>query len=147
MTQAESSGELRALLDGAAALSRAGNRVAAIVALLSAIKLAPDDRTAHRHLAAAYAVGGDRCRAREEYERFAARLEASGATDAALLERTYASVVLAPAPLRPRRAAAAPRLTADQSFALRRVAVAILGVAASLAVMFAAGAQIFAHGG
>ena len=146
MIQTEISWELRALLEGAAALSRAGNRVAAIVTLLSAVELAPEDRTAHRRLAAAYALAGDRGRAREEYERFAVRLEASGAGDAAALERSYAVSVLAPTPIRP-LALPAARFTADQSFALRRIGVAMLSVAAAVAVMFAAGAQIFAHGG
>lgn len=146
MTQIERSGELRALLEGAAALSRANNRVAAIVTLLSAVDLAPDDRTAHRRLAAAYILAGDRERARKEYERFAAGLEASGATDDATLERGYAIAVLGPISAAP-LPVAAPRFNADQSVALRRVAVAMVGVAAALAVMLTAGAQIFAHGG
>jgi hypothetical protein len=38
------------------------------------------------------------------------------------------------------------RLTADQSVALRRVGVAALSLIAGLAVLLAAGAQIFASG-
>ena len=141
--------DLAALLEGAARLSRAGNRIAAIAALLSATGLAPDDRTAHRRLAAAYAIAGDRDSARAEYARFIARLEASGSFDAAALERGYANAMLEPATARPTAlpARTAHRLTRDQSFALRRVAIAIVAIAATFGAMFAAGAQIFASGG
>ncbi len=141
--------ELAALLDGAATLSRAGNRIAAIAALLSAVGVAPEDRTAHRRLAAAYAVAGDPGSAQAEYERFVSGLEARGSFDAAVLERTYAAVVLAPpaARLLALPAPIHPRLTTDQSFALRRVAVAVVAIAVTLGAMFVAGAQIFASGG
>lgn len=146
--------ELSALLSGAATLSRTGNRIAAIAALLSAVGLAPDDRTAHRRLAAAYAVAGDRDSARTEYDRFIARLEVRGRFDAAIIERSYAAVVLAPPAPRLRATAplalAAPvhqRLTPDQSVALRRVLVATITIAATLGAMLAAGAQIFASAG
>ncbi len=152
MVDLRTTGELAALLDGAATLSRAGNRIAAIATLLSAVGIAPDDRTAHRRLAAAYAVAGDRASARAEYARFITRLEGRGSFDAAVLERTYANVLLAPAVTRPIAllAPAAPshrHLTRDQSVALRRVAVAMLAVAVTFGAMFAAGAQIFASGG
>ena len=146
-------GDLAALLDGAATLSRAGNRIAAIAALLSAVGLAPDDRTAHRRLAAAYAVAGDRDSARSEYERFITRLEAHRSFDVAILERAYARVVFAPPaphPIAlpvPIRRRLAPGLNRDQSFALRRVAIAVVAIAATFGAMFAAGAQIFASGG
>ena len=143
MTERASADELAALLRGALSLSRSGNRIAAIAALVSATGLAPDDRTAHRRLAAAYAVAGDREGARAEYDRYIAHLEANGHFDAAGVERAYAAVVLPPAV-----ALAAPqRFTADQVVALRRVAVACVAIAATLAAMFAAGAQIFASGG
>lgn len=137
--------QLAGLLAGAATLTRSGNRQAAIAVLLSAIDVAPDDLTAHRHLAAAYAVAGDRNGAHREYDRFVARLESRGSFDAASVERAYAAVVLAPpAPV----AIVAPaRLTADQATALRRVGVAVVAIAATLAAMFAAGSQIFASGG
>jgi len=138
-----SADELAALLRGALSLSRSGNRTAAIAALVSATGLAPDDLTAHRRLAAAYAVAGDRESARAEYDRFIARLEAAGSFDAASVERAYAAVILPAAVV----AVASPRFTADQVVALRRVAVACLAIAATLAAMFAAGAQIFASGG
>lgn len=149
MIEPRTADELAALLSGATTLSRAGNRIAAIAALLSAVGLAPDDLTAHRRLAAAHAVAGDRDGARGEYDRFIARLEARGSFDAAVIERSYAAVLLAPrtiAPL-PIAAPARPRLTADQAFALRRVGVAIIAIAATVTAMFAAGAQIFASGG
>jgi DNA-binding SARP family transcriptional activator len=141
-------GELEALLSGAATLSRTGNRIAAIAALVSAIHVAPDDLTAHRRLAAAYAVAGERERAGAEYDRFIARLDARGASDAAAVERSYAAVVFPP------RSSAqvaitgpAHGLTAEQSVALRRVGVALIAIAATLVAMFAAGAEIFASGG
>jgi hypothetical protein len=137
--------ELDALLCGAATLSRSGNRTAAIATLLMAVDLAPDDRTAHRRLAAAYAVGGDAPSARAEYDRYIARLETAGSFDAAISERSYATALFAPRPAAIQRPAG--RLTADQAFALRRVAVVIVAIAATVAAMFAAGAQIFASGG
>ncbi len=138
--------DLSALLRGAASLRRAGNRTAAIVTLVSAIGVAPDDLAAHRRLAAAYAVAGDGDQARSEYDRFIARLEARGSPDAATVEREYAAALFGARPI----AISAPvrrRLTADQAFALRRVAVAVIAIAATVAAMLAAGAQIFASGG
>jgi anti-sigma-K factor RskA len=38
-------------------------------------------------------------------------------------------------------------LTADQAFALWRVGIAVVAIAATVAAMLAAGAQIFASGG
>ena len=134
------------LLRGAAILSHAGNRTAAIAALGSAIAIAPDDLTAHRRLAAAYAVAGDADRARSEYDRFIARLEASGDPEAAAVEHEYAGMLFAARP----SVTAAPAhrgLTADQSFALRRIGVALVAIAATVAVMLVAGAEIFASGG
>jgi tetratricopeptide (TPR) repeat protein len=142
----QSTDELGALLGGAATLSRAGNRTAAIATLAAAVSLAPDDMTVHRRLAAAYAIAGDVDRARSEYDRFIARLEARGSLDAAAVERAYAAVlfdVRAGALSAPARRG----LTADQSFALWRVGVAAVAIAATVAAMLAAGAQIFASGG
>ena len=138
--------ELGALLSGAATLSRAGNRTAAIAALASAVRVAPDDLAAHRRLAAAHAMAGDAARARSEYDRFIARLEARGCADAAAIERTYAALLLAARPT-PIPVPAHRGLTADQAFALRRVAVGVVAIAATVAAMIAAGAQIFASGG
>jgi DNA-binding SARP family transcriptional activator len=140
--------EPEALLSGAATLSRTGNRVAAVAALISAVGVAPDDLTAHRRLAGAYAVTGHRDSARAEYDRFIARLEARGALDAAAVEQSYAAVLFPP-PSSARIATTGPGhgLTAEQSVALRRVGVALVAIAATLVAMFAAGAQIFASGG
>jgi Flp pilus assembly protein TadD len=138
--------ELGPLLRSAATASRAGDRTAAIAALLAAVALAPDDLTAHRRLAAAYAIAGDGGRARSEYDRFIARLEARGSLDAAAIERSYAAVLIGDRP----RAITAParsRLTADQAFALWRIGIAVIAIAATVAAMLAAGAQIFASGG
>src|SRR4029077_6813092 len=88
--EAQATDELGAWLRTAATLSRAGDRTAAIAALGSAVRLAPDDPTAPRRLAAAYAIAGDGDRAHSEYDRFIARLEARGALDAAAVERSYA---------------------------------------------------------
>ncbi|HEV2251462.1 MAG TPA: hypothetical protein VGT60_13250 [Candidatus Limnocylindria bacterium] len=149
MIEAHTANELDALLHGAATLSRAGNRIAAIATLLSAVAIAPDDRTAHRRLAAAYAVAGDRDSARGEYDRFIARLESRGAQDLASIERAYAAVLLVPRESVPLAIAAPVRrqLTRDQTLALRRVGVAVVAIAATVGVMLAAGAQIFASGG
>jgi tetratricopeptide (TPR) repeat protein len=138
--------DLSALLRGAATLSRAGNRTAAIVTLVSAVGIAPDDLAAHRRLAAAFAIAGDGDQARSEYDRFIGRLQARGCPAAAAEEGEYASMLFGARPI----AIAAPvrrRLTADQAFALRRVAVAVVAIAATAAAMLAAGAQIFASGG
>lgn len=142
----ETTAGLAELLRGAAILSHAGNRTAAIAALGSAVVLAPDDLTAHRRLAAAYANAGDTDRARSEYDRFIARLEARGCPDAAAAERAYAARLFATRPAVP----ATPErrgLTHDQSVALLRVGVVVVAIAATMAVMLAAGAQIFASGG
>ena len=149
MIEPVTTGELSALLEGAATLRRAGNRTAAIATLLSAVGLAPDDLTAHRRLAAAYAVAGDRDSARSEYARFIARLEARGSFDAAVLERGYAAALLAPAsrPLALQAAFGSTELSHARSSALRRVAVAAIAIAATFGAMFIAGAQIFASGG
>lgn len=146
MIEQRTSAGLAELLRGAAVLSQAGNRTAAIAALGSAVAVAPDDLTAHRRLAAAHANAGDALRARSEYERFIARLEARGCPDAAAAERAYAAMLFPAVPIVP--AAPARRgLTEDQWVALRRVGVAVVAIAATIAVMLAAGAQIFASGG
>lgn len=147
MIERSSAGELAALLRGAATLSRAGNRSAAIAALVAAVGLAPGDRTAHRRLAAAYAMAGDRHGARHEYERYVARLEARGSFDAAAIERAYAAVVLRPPSSRPLPVAARRRLSADQTIAVRRIGVAGVAIVATVAAMIVAGAQILASGG
>lgn len=146
MIEQQTSAGLAELLRGAAILSHAGNRTAAIAALGSAVALAPDDLTAHRRLAAAYANAGDIDRARSEYDRFVARLQARGCPDAAAAEQAYAAMLFA---ARPTVSSVPARsgLTHDQWVALRRIGVAVVAIAATMAVMLAAGAQIFASGG
>ena len=142
----QTSDGLGELLRGAAILSHAGNRTAAIAALGLAVAVAPDDLTAHRRLAAAYANAGDTDRARSEYDRFIARLETGGCSDAAAAEHAYAANVFAARSTAP-AVAARRSLSMDQSIALRRIGVAVVAIAAAMAVMLAAGAQIFASGG
>ena len=135
------------LLRAAAGATRAGDRRTAIATLRTAVDLAPDDRTAHRRLAAACAVAGDHQGARTEYDRFVARLEACGSLDGAADEREYAAALLAPSAPLLSAVPASRRLTAEQAFALRRIGVAIVAIAATVTAMVAAGAQIFASGG
>jgi len=142
-------GELGALLNDAATVSRAGDHSAAIATLSSAARLGPDDLTVHRRLAAAYAVAGDLEGARREYHRFITRLALRGSIQAAAIERSYAKVLLVPRPITqvPTEAPARHELTEDQARALRRVAVAVIAIAATVTAMIVAGAQIFASGG
>src|SRR5256885_7082062 len=62
--------DLEALKDGAAMMIQAGNRVAAMALLWSAVAIDPTDLAAHRRLAATLASGGDLDRAPEEYARY-----------------------------------------------------------------------------
>ena len=149
MSEPRAADELAALLSSAATLSKNGDHVAAIAALQSAVGVAPDDRTAHRRLAAAFAVAGDLDGTRREYHRFVTRLELRRLRELAAGERAYAAALLASRPI-PSPSVAAPgrqRLTADQAAALRRVAVATVAIAATVIAMLAAGAEIFARGG
>ncbi|MHB8630555.1 MAG: hypothetical protein ACYC9W_01335 [Candidatus Limnocylindria bacterium] len=149
MIEPRASDELVALLSDAARSTRVGDRSAAIDALLTAVGIAPDDRTAHRRLAAAHAIAGDRDSAQREYDRLIARLEARDASDAAALERAYGAALLAPPPPGTVSIAAASthHLTTDQAVALRRVGIALVAIAATVMAMFVAGTEIFATGG
>jgi tetratricopeptide (TPR) repeat protein len=149
LIESRTADDLGALLDDAATVSRAGDHGAAIAALSSAAALAPDDLKVHRRLAAAYAVAGDLEGARREYLRFVTRLALRGAMGAAATERSYAEALLIPRPATHIPTDAAPRheLTADQARALRRVAVAVIAIAATVTAMIVAGAQIFASAG
>lgn len=153
--------EIAALLSGAGLLLRAGNRVAAIAALWSAVGIDPCHRAAHRRLAAALANGGDVGGAVAEYERYFDALTMLGLSDRVAAERQYGHALLGDAiPLGIDTLTTAPprigsgivtrshdhRLDADQSQALRRVAVAAVALVATFAAMLIAGAQIFAQG-
>lgn len=154
--------EVAALLDGAALLLRAGNRVSAVAALWSAVGMDPCHLGAHRRLAAALANAGDTGGAVAEYERFFDALIAAGQPERAAAERHYGHALLGDAiPLAIGAPAstglvigAAPavhpkpshQLDAEQSQAIRRLAVAGVALVATFAAMLIAGSQIFAQG-
>src|SRR5206468_4484679 len=83
-------GALRVLRDGAAALTKSGERSAAIGLLRQAIVLDPRDLSTHRRLAAALALAGDPDASVQEYARFIRDLRDSGATERAKSEVAYA---------------------------------------------------------
>ena len=83
-------GALRVLRDGAAALTKSGERSAAIGLLRQAIVLDPRDLSTHRRLAAALALAGDPDAAVQEYARFIRDLRDSGEADRAKKEVVYA---------------------------------------------------------
>src|SRR2546421_3963100 len=83
-------GALRVLRDGAAALTKSGERSAAIGLLRQAVVLDPSDLTTHRRLAAALALAGDTDASVQEYARFIRDLRDSGASDRAKSELAYA---------------------------------------------------------
>src|SRR5437762_13534801 len=62
--------DLDALKDGAAMLTQAGNRVAALALMWSAVAIDPTDLAAHRRLAAMLANSGDLDGAANEYARY-----------------------------------------------------------------------------
>src|SRR6266850_50887 len=61
---------LRMLLDGGAAVAKAGQRTAAIGLYRDATALDPNDLTAHRRLAAALTLSGEQSAAADEYVRY-----------------------------------------------------------------------------
>ena len=81
--------DLDALKDGAALLSAAGNRVAALSLLWSAVAIDPLDLAAHRRLAATLASGGDLEGAADEFARYIEFVLPSGDLTRAMLELTY----------------------------------------------------------
>jgi thioredoxin-like negative regulator of GroEL len=83
-------GALRVLRDGAAALTKSGERSAAIGLLRQAIVLDPRDLSTHRRLAAALALAGDTDASVQEYARFIRDLRDSGASERAKTEVAYA---------------------------------------------------------
>lgn len=163
VTQESQAAEIAALLDGAALLLRAGNRVSAVAALWSAVGLDPCHLGAHRRLAAALANAGDVGGAVAEYERFFEALTAAGLPERAAAERHYGHALLGDAvpvalgtPEARSVAVVSPaghaltdrsrHLAAEQSQALRRLAVAGVALVATFAAMLIAGSQIFAQG-
>lgn len=71
MEQADRPGALATLRDGAAKLAKAGEHGGVVALLNEALQLDPLDLGAHRRLAAAYALAGERDAAAQEYLRFA----------------------------------------------------------------------------
>jgi hypothetical protein len=86
--------DLDALKDGAAMLSQAGNRVAALAVMWSAVAIAPTDLGAHRRLAAMLANAGDIDGAANEYARFIEFMIPIGDVGRATMELAYGSKVL-----------------------------------------------------
>ena len=89
---------LLALRDGAASLTRNGDRAGAIALLAEAVALSPGDLAAHRRLAAAHANSGDIVSACDEYARFVDHALAEGDPRRAWLELTYGRETLGDVP-------------------------------------------------
>src|SRR6266480_1737096 len=86
--------DLEALKEGAAMMTQAGNRVAALALLWSAVAIDPIDLGAHRRLAATLAHGGDFDAAAEEYARYIEFLLPLGEVGRATLELQYGASTL-----------------------------------------------------
>lgn len=81
---------LRVLRDGATALTKSGERSAAIGLLRQAVSLDPRDFATHRRLAAALALAGDSDASVQEYARFIGDLRDTGQSERAKSEAAYA---------------------------------------------------------
>lgn len=81
---------LRMLLDGGAAVAKAGQRADAIGLYRDATALDPNDLAAHRRLAAALTLAGEQSAAADEYVRYIQLALMSGATERARLEAEFA---------------------------------------------------------
>ena len=86
--------DLDALKDGAAMMIQAGNRVAAMALLWSAVAIDPTDLAAHRRLAATLAHGGDIDGAADEYARYIEFMLPLGEVGRATLELSYGASML-----------------------------------------------------
>ena len=89
---------LATLREGAAALSKVGDRTLAIDLLREAVGLDPLDLAVHRRLAAALALAGDVGASAAEYVRFSQAEQSAGDHDRARLEATYALETLGEIP-------------------------------------------------
>lgn len=98
MTASERASDLVQLTEGAALLSRAGNRVAALAVLWAAVAIAPTDHVAHRRLAATLANGGDLEGAAQEYVRYIEFLLPLGELTRVTAELHYAATTLGALP-------------------------------------------------
>jgi len=81
--------DLDALKDGAAMLLQAGNRVAALSLLWSAVAIDPTDLSSHRRLAATLANGGDVDGAADEFARYIEFVLPLGDIARATMELSY----------------------------------------------------------
>ena len=88
--QEDRAGALRVLRDGAAALTKSGERSAAIGLLRQAVVLDPGHLATHRRLAAALALAGDTDASVQEYARFIRDLRDNGESERAKNEVAWA---------------------------------------------------------
>src|ERR1700694_3230659 len=88
--QEDRAGSLRVLREGAGALTKSGERSAAIGLLRQAIALDARDLATHRRLAAALALAGDTDASVEEYARFIRDLRDRGDTERGKSEVAWA---------------------------------------------------------
>ncbi|MEK6208375.1 MAG: hypothetical protein AABM32_12115 [Chloroflexota bacterium] len=88
--QEDRAAALRVLREGAAALTKSGERSGAIGLLRQAVVLDPGDLTTHRRLAAALALAGDTDASVQEYARFIRDLRDSGHSERAKNEVAWA---------------------------------------------------------
>ncbi len=88
--QEDRPGALHVLLEGGAALAKAGERVLATAVYREAVALDSHDLAAHRRLAAALALAGDNDAAAHEYVRYIKSALDAGDRDRAQLEAAYA---------------------------------------------------------
>src|SRR5438128_11242265 len=86
--------DLDALKEGAAMLTQAGNRVAALALMWSAVAIDPTDLGAHRRLAAMLANAGDIDGAANEYARYVEFMLPLGDLARATMELAYGGKVL-----------------------------------------------------
>jgi hypothetical protein len=88
--QEDRAGSLRVLREGAAALTKSGERSGAIGLLRQAVVLDPPDLATHRRLAAALALAGDTDASVQEYARFIRDLRDNGETERVKSELAWA---------------------------------------------------------
>src|SRR5438309_8049240 len=86
--------DLDALQDGSAMLTQAGNRLAALAVMWSAVAIAPTDLGAHRRLAAMLANAADIDGAANEYARYIEFMIPIGDVGRATMELAYGAKVL-----------------------------------------------------
>lgn len=96
--QEDRTSALRVLREGAAALTKSGERSSAIGLLREAVALDARDLATHRRLAAALALAGDLDASVQEYARFIRGLRDSGEVERAKAEAAYARGQLKDAP-------------------------------------------------